>query len=121
MNFSQLKIKNERSKILRNNILFSCVLKGIGLATSLLIVPITINYLNNEVYGIWMTLTSILFWIGAFDIGLGNGMRNFLAETISKKKIRRRKGIHYDYTRSSCGYSHYCCNNWCYSYVPNQL
>ncbi len=91
MNFSQMKIKNERSKILRNNILFSCVLKGIGLATSLLIVPITINYLNNEVYGIWMTLTSILFWIGAFDIGLGNGMRNFLAETISQKKYEEGK------------------------------
>lgn len=75
---------NERNRMLRNNILFSGMLKIIGLITSLLIVPITINYLNNEVYGIWMTITSILFWINTFDIGLGNGMRNYLTVALSK-------------------------------------
>lgn len=75
--------QNSRNKMLLHNILFSGVLKGIGLLSSLLIVPVTINYLNNEVYGIWMTITSILYWITAFDIGLGNGMRNYLTERIS--------------------------------------
>lgn len=70
--------------MLRNNILFSGILKVIGLLTSLIIVPVTINYLNNEVYGIWMTITSMLFWINTFDIGLGNGMRNYLTESLSK-------------------------------------
>lgn len=64
--------------------MLSAVLKVIGLSTSLLIVPITIKYLDKEVYGIWMTMTSVLFWIGGFDIGLGNGMRNYLAESISE-------------------------------------
>ena len=71
--------------MLTTNILYSAILKIISLSTSLLIVPITIGYLNNEVYGIWMTITSILFWIGTFDIGLGNGMRNYLTEAISEK------------------------------------
>lgn len=75
---------NERNRILRNNILLSGGLKVIGLITSLLIVPITINYLNNEIYGIWMIITSILFWVNTFDIGLGNGMRNYLTEALSK-------------------------------------
>lgn len=79
-----LHIQNERNKMLRNNILFSGILKITSLLTSFLIVPITINYLNNEVYGIWLTITSMLFWIGTFDIGLGNGMRNYLTEAISK-------------------------------------
>ena len=52
---------NSRNRILTTNILFSAILKIISLATSLLIVPITINYLNNEVYGVWMTITSIIF------------------------------------------------------------
>lgn len=47
--------------MLTTNILFSGILKIISLSTSLLIVPITINYLNNEVYGIWMTISSMLF------------------------------------------------------------
>lgn len=71
--------------MLRNNILLSGILKIISLSTSLLIVPITINYLNNEIYGIWMTITSVLFWINTFDIGLGNGMRNYLTGAISRK------------------------------------
>lgn len=71
--------------MLRNNILFSGILKIISLSTSLLIIPITINYLNNEIYGIWMTITSVLFWINTFDIGLGNGMRNYLTGAISRK------------------------------------
>lgn len=75
-------ITNSRNKMLFLNILFSGFLKIVGLLTSLVIVPITINYLNNEVYGIWMTITSILYWITTFDIGLGNGMRNYLAEAL---------------------------------------
>lgn len=74
---------NSRNKTLKNNILASAVLKVISLSASLLIVPVTITYLNNEVYGIWMAMTSVLFWIGGFDIGLGNGMRNYLAAAIS--------------------------------------
>lgn len=79
------KFSNTRNKMLTTNILYSSILKIISLSTSLLIVPITINYLNKEIYGIWMTITSILFWINTFDIGLGNGMRNYLTEAISQK------------------------------------
>ena len=75
----------------RNNILFSGFLKIVGLLTSLVIVPITINYLNNEVYGIWMTITSILYWITTFDIGLGNGMRNYLAEALATNDTKLGK------------------------------
>ena len=86
-----IQVKNERNKMLRNNILGSGVLKSIGLLTSLLIVPVTINYLDNEVYGIWMTISSMLFWIGFFDIGLGNGMRNYLTEAISNGDYKRSR------------------------------
>lgn len=84
-------ITNSRNKMLRNNILFSGFLKIVGLLTSLFIVPITINYLNNEVYGIWMTITSILYWITTFDIGLGNGMRNYLAEALATNDTKLGK------------------------------
>ena len=67
-----------RSKMLKSNILYSAILKVIGLITSLLVVTITLNYLNSELYGVWLTITSILYWFSFFDIGLGNGMRNYL-------------------------------------------
>lgn len=84
-------ITNSRNKMLFLNILFSGFLKIVGLLTSLVIVPITINYLNNEVYGIWMTITSILYWITTFDIGLGNGMRNYLAEALATNDTKLGK------------------------------
>ena len=73
-----------RNKMLRNNIMFSGLLKGISLSASFLIVPLTLHYLDNEPYGIWMTISSMAFWIFTFDIGLGNGMRNYLTAAISQ-------------------------------------
>jgi O-antigen/teichoic acid export membrane protein len=64
------------------------LLKAVGLATSLLIVPITIDYLSSEVYGIWLTISSILYWMGFFDVGLSNGMRNYLARAIALEDYR---------------------------------
>ena len=45
-----------------------------------LLVPLTINYLDTENYGIWLTLSSFIAWFSFFDIGLGNGLRNKFAE-----------------------------------------
>ena len=70
----------ERSKRSLVNIILSFGAKGITILTQLLIVPMTINYVNSTQYGIWLTLSSIIAWIGFFDLGLGNGMRNKVAE-----------------------------------------
>lgn len=89
MEISLSKIKalfrsnEKRDVVLRNNIMLSLFSKAVSLATSLLIVPATLGYLDNEVYGIWLTITSILMWFSYFDIGLGNGMRNYLTQAIS--------------------------------------
>jgi len=79
-----LKIQDERNRIVGKNIVWTGAFKILGLLSSLLIVPITIDYLNPEIYGIWMTITSILFMFTFFDIGLGNGMRNYLTQSISE-------------------------------------
>lgn len=86
-----LKKTDRRSSMLRKNVLCSAVLKSVGLVCSLLIVPVTLDYLNNEVYGIWMTMTSILFWFSFFDVGLGNGMRNYLTQAISEGNYEKAR------------------------------
>jgi O-antigen/teichoic acid export membrane protein len=63
----------------------SFVLKGISIGISLLLVPLTLNYLDKERYGLWLTLSSIISWFSLFDIGLGNGFRNKFAEAIAQK------------------------------------
>ena len=75
--------KDKRNKMLRNNIFLSAIIKTVGILASLIIVPITLHYLESEQYGIWMTISSILYWFAFFDIGLGNGMRNYLTKALS--------------------------------------
>jgi O-antigen/teichoic acid export membrane protein len=75
----------ERSIKAKKNIVFSFGLKFVSILVSFLLVPISLHYLGVEEYGIWLTLSSILGWLGYFDIGLGNGLRNKLTECFAKK------------------------------------
>ena len=77
---SQFSRSSSRSKEAVQNILISFTAKGISILSNLLVVPLTINYVNPTRYGIWITLSSIISWIAFFDLGLGNGFRNKFAE-----------------------------------------
>ena len=79
--------KKSRTAQAGKQILFSLILQGIGIVISLLYVPLLLNYLTQEKYGIWLTLTSILGWFSFFDIGLGNGLRNNLGEAFSSNNL----------------------------------
>lgn len=67
----------------RKNILASFVIRGCNIAISLLLVPLTIHYINQSQYGIWLTLSSIISWLSFFDIGFGNGLKNKFAEALA--------------------------------------
>jgi len=74
---------HQRTVKARKNILASFVIRGINILISLILVPLTINYVNPSQYGIWLTLSSIVSWLSFFDIGFGNGLKNKFAEAIA--------------------------------------
>lgn len=74
---------NLRSIKAKKNILMLTIIKGCSIAISLILVPITIHYVNPTRYGIWLTLSSIVGWFGFFDIGLGHGLRNKFTEAVT--------------------------------------
>ena len=76
---------DKRSAIVIKNSMATALMKVAILLCSLIMVPITLNSLNAANYGIWMAMTSILYWFAFFDVGLGNGMRNYLSEAISRQ------------------------------------
>ena len=76
---------DRRTQRAKKNIILSISIKGCSILISLLLVPITLRYLNNYEYGVWLTLSSIIMWINFFDIGLGNGLRNKLAEALARE------------------------------------
>lgn len=69
--------------------LLSALLKVVGIACTYFLVPLTIDFLHNDVYGVWLAITNVLYYFSFFDVGLGNGMRNYLAESISSGNYER--------------------------------
>lgn len=84
--------KNDnRTRLASINIMVSLIAKGVAVLTSFALVPLTLRILDKELYGVWLTISSILFWFTFFDIGLGNGMRNYLAEALAVKDYTKAK------------------------------
>jgi O-antigen/teichoic acid export membrane protein len=75
---------HSRSVNIVRNIFASFFIRGCSIAISLVLVPLTIKYINPTQYGIWLTLSSIIGWFGFFDIGFGNGLRNKFTEAVAK-------------------------------------
>lgn len=87
----RLSTLDGRTLTVAKNSVATAVMKAGVLVCSLIMVPITLDYLDTEKYGVWMAMTSVLYWFAFFDIGLGNGMRNYMAEALSagdKEKAR---------------------------------
>lgn len=77
---NKIKGQSTRNKNISKHVIISFIYKGGSILSSFLLVPLTINYLDQENYGIWLTLSSFIAWFSFFDIGLGHGLRNKFAE-----------------------------------------
>lgn len=49
----------------------------------LMLIPLTIDYINPVQYGIWLTISSMVLWMNNFDVGLSHGLRNKLAHSLA--------------------------------------
>lgn len=78
--YNKVGIKSDRTKNIAKHIGWSLFYKIGSIVANFLLVPLTINYLDTENYGNWLTLSSFIGWFSFFDIGLGNGLRNKFAE-----------------------------------------
>lgn len=91
MTFSYFTTGNERSLKAKQNILAMLALKGGSIVCSLLLVTIVLRYVNADTYGIWLTLSSMVAWISFLDIGLNNGLKNKLSESLANGDIHLAK------------------------------
>ncbi len=82
-----------RGAIAKRQVIYSFGIQGVSIVIGLLYVPLLLDYLTQEKYGIWITLTSILGWFSFFDIGLGNGLRNKLSEVFAKNNFELGKKL----------------------------
>lgn len=79
----------ERNKVFLTQTIYNYFYQSFFLIVNFLLVPLTIKYLGNAKYGAWILLLSIVSWMNVTDFGLGNGLRNKIAQhyNISNKSI----------------------------------
>lgn len=77
--------------MLFKNISFSLFYKIMAMALALIIVPLLINTLGAEDYGVWVTLTSLIAWITLFDFGLGYALKNTVTKSIASNDLHTAK------------------------------
>jgi O-antigen/teichoic acid export membrane protein len=78
----------ERNKKVLLNVFSSIFVKALSVITSLLLIPISLEYVDKEVYGLWLTIVSILTFMTLFDFGLTNGLRNSVIEANAKQDFK---------------------------------
>ncbi|HDR2600040.1 TPA: hypothetical protein QCI16_004246, partial [Enterobacter ludwigii] len=59
--------------------LFSLCAKVISMLSIFVTIPATLSYLGNELFGIWMTISSLVAMLTFADMGIGNGIINKLS------------------------------------------
>lgn len=84
-------IGHERTIKAKKNIIASFILKGLSIIIGFLTIRVTLSYLDQTKYGIWLTLASFISWFGFFEIGLGNGLKNKLAGALAVKDFTLAK------------------------------
>ena len=84
---------NERSVTIKKNFIASLLIKGVSIAVTFFLVPITLGYVSDELYGIWLILSSVLWMLHYFDVGFTLGLKNKLTEAIAAKDFERGKQL----------------------------
>lgn len=82
---------NNRTSLIKKNIIASFFIKGWSVGVQLLLVPLILSCLGKYENGVWLTISSVLLWVDNLDIGLGNGLRNKLAIYIAKGDIEKAR------------------------------
>ncbi len=80
-----------RTEKAKKNIVVLFIIHIFNFISLMALVPITIKYLGENQYGIWLTLSSVFMWLGNLDFGIGNGLRNKLAESFAKEDFQSAK------------------------------
>ncbi len=65
--------------------------KLLAAVISFAIIPLTLNYLGTERFGLWMTIGSIVAMLSFADLGIGSGVMNAVATAQGKDDIQEIK------------------------------
>lgn len=92
---SSMELSAIRSLKARRTSLMNVALQGVQVATGLISVPLTYNYLGAERFGLWMTLSAALAFIAFADFGVGIGTQDRMSRAIAVEDYDKARGFFY--------------------------
>lgn len=75
------------------NVILNYTFRVAGIFFGLVCTRVTIGYLGATLYGLWITITSVVSWMNSGDLGIGNGLRNELAKAYGEGNTLRQKEL----------------------------
>lgn len=84
MGFGKLTLSKARSHNYLRQLKGSALYKVGAIGATFLAMPIMIKYLGVEQFGIWATMLTLITWVMLFDLGIGNGLKNKVSESIAQ-------------------------------------
>lgn len=90
---NKFRSQDSRTKAADKNTIYMLLLKGVSMCVTLMYAPLLIDQMTRTNYGIWLTLSSIVGWFSFMDVGLGNGLRNYLAKAIAEDNTKGMKEL----------------------------
>ncbi|MDD1508256.1 oligosaccharide flippase family protein [Pseudomonas sp. CNPSo 3701] len=92
MGFKKLSDSNSRGKSYFKQLKGAFFYKIGAVASSFLAVPIMLRYLGAEQFGVWSTMLTLLSWIMIFDLGIGSGLKNKIAQSVAIGDVKAAAG-----------------------------
>ena len=80
-----------RSQKAVKNIVLLLAFNLVNFVSTILLVPLILDYLGPVQYGVWLTISSVLTWFSFLDFGIGNGLRNKLSEAFAENATEKAK------------------------------
>jgi O-antigen/teichoic acid export membrane protein len=65
----------------------SAASRAVRVGVSLVTIPLTLHYLGDERFGLWMTISSVVAMAGFADFGIGNGVLNAVSTAFGKDDL----------------------------------
>ncbi len=87
--FGKLGQDSDEITSIRNNRLFTSIFtsilaKVISIGSTLITIPLTLNYLGAESFGVWMVISGVVGFMSFSDFGVGMGLQNALSKACGK-------------------------------------
>jgi O-antigen/teichoic acid export membrane protein len=83
--------KDNRSKNAAYGSMVSLILKIASIVVSFFSIPVVLDFVSKETFGVWLVISSSFAIINVLDFGLGDGLRNKFAEAKAMNNVGLQK------------------------------